>query len=96
MPSPTGWHEVPCVECDKSTAGIDFGERCDGCLKRRKKRAGRLARRSALVATLIAGAWVVFDVPTSEFGQLYAAMSIPVTYLLVHMIVGRFAMELMP
>lgn len=96
MPSPTGWREVPCVECARPTVGIDFAERCRDCLNKRKKKAGKLARRSALAATTMAAAWVMLNVPTSPMGRLYAAMSIPVTYLLVHVIVGRFAMELMP
>lgn len=96
MPSPIGWREVPCVECKTPTEGIDFGERCRECMRTRKKKAGRIARRSALVSTAVAGAWVLFNIPASPTGRFYSALSIPITYLLVHMIVDRFAMEIMP
>lgn len=96
MPSPTGWREVPCVECGTFVPGIDFGERCPKCLTRRRRRASLIARRSALVATALVGAWVLARPPASPLGQLYSAMAIPITYLLVRLIVGRFAMELLP
>ena len=96
MPSPAGWHEVPCVECGRSAPGIDFGERCRGCQGRRQKRASNLGRRSALVATAAVGAWVLMDLPASSTGRFYAAIAVPVTYLLVRMIVGRLAMEFLP
>jgi hypothetical protein len=96
MPSPTGWREVPCVECGEFVAGIDFGDRCPACLKRRTQRAAGLARRVALVATALAGAWVVTHLPTSPLGRWYAVLAVPITYLLVRLIVVRFAMEVLP
>jgi hypothetical protein len=96
MPSPTGWREVPCVECGEFVAGIDFGDRCPTCLKRRQQRAALLARRVALVATALAGAWVVTHLPTSPLGRWYAVLAVPITYLLVRLIVVRFAMEVLP
>jgi hypothetical protein len=96
MPSPTGWREVPCVECGERVPGIDFGERCRDCHSRRKRRAALIARRSALVATVLAATWVVWQLPTSPVGRFYAGISIPIVYLLVRLIVGRFAMEVLP
>lgn len=96
MPSPTGWREVPCVECGTFVPGIDFGDRCRECHGRRKRRASRIARRSALLSTAVVGAWVLWRLPTSPLGQLYSTMAIPITYLLVRVIVGRFAMEFLP
>jgi hypothetical protein len=96
MPSPAGWHEVPCVECGKHAQGIDFGDRCRDCQKRRQKRASRLGRHAALIATAMTGAWVLLDLPASTMARFYAATAVPVTYLLVRMIVGRLAMELLP
>lgn len=96
MPSPTGWREVPCVECGAFVAGIDFGERCPACLKRRKHKAALIARRAALLATLLAAAWVMWRPPTSPMGRWYAVMAIPITYLLVRTIAVRIAMEVLP
>ncbi len=95
MPSPTGWREVPCVECGEFVAGIDFGERCPTCLRRRQRRAALIARRVALVATAIAGAWVLSHLPTSPLGRWYAVLAVPITYLLVRLIAVRFAMEIL-
>jgi len=96
MPSPTGWREVPCVECGEFVEGIDFGDRCPTCLKRRQRRAAFLARRAALMATALAGAWVVTHLPSSPLGRWYAVLAVPITYLLVRLIVVRFAMEVLP
>lgn len=96
MPSPTGWREVPCVECGEFVAGIDFGDRCPPCLRRRQRKAALIARRAALWATVLAGAWVLWRLPTSPMGRWYAAMAIPITYLLVRTIAGRIAMEVLP
>jgi len=93
MPSPTGWREVPCVECGTFVEGIDFGERCPACLKRRQHRAALVARRVALLATALAAAWVMTHVPTSPMGRWYAVLAIPITYLLVRLIAVRIAME---
>jgi hypothetical protein len=49
-----------------------------------------------LLSTAVVGAWVLWRLPTSPLGQLYSTMAIPITYLLVRVIVGRFAMEFLP
>jgi hypothetical protein len=84
------------VECGAFVEGIDFGERCPSCLARRKRRAALIARRAALLATVAAAAWVWWRLPTSPLGRTYSVMAIPITYLLVRMIAGRIAMEVLP
>jgi hypothetical protein len=96
MPSPAGWREVPCVECETFVEGIDFGERCRSCRARREQRVAVIARRSALVATAATGAWVLSQPPASPTAQWTGIIAVPATYLLVHVIVGRLAMELLP
>lgn len=96
MPSPAGWREVPCVECGEFVPDIDFGERCPPCFARRKTRATRVARQVALGATLLMGAWTLWTLPSSPVGRWYAALGVPVTYVLVRKIAVRFAMEALP
>jgi hypothetical protein len=96
MPSPAGWREVPCVECGNFVAGINFVERCPECLERRKRRATSLASRAAIVATIVAAAWVFLHLPNSSLARWYAGVGIGGTYLLVRLIVQRIAMEALP
>ena len=96
MPSPTGWREVPCVECGEFVPDIGFGERCPACLKRRVRRATGLARRSALALTLLLAGWTLLHMPSTTMAKWYAMVGIPVTYLLIYVIVRRVAMEVLP
>lgn len=96
MPSPTGWREVPCVECGEFVPDIDFGERCPDCFARRKAKANRIGRIASLTATLMVGAWTVLTLPSSPTGRWYAALSVPLTYVLVRKIAGPIAMEALP
>lgn len=96
MPSPAGWREVPCIECGAFVPGIGFGERCPDCLTRRVRRARSLSRRVALVATVIAAAWVLTRLPASPLARWYSGLSVAATYLLVRLIAGRIAMEVLP
>ena len=93
MPSPAGWREVPCVECGEFVAGIDFGERCRACQRRRMVRAQRLASRIALISAALAGAWAVFGFPRTPNTRWWAALAIGATYGLVYFITRRMAME---
>jgi hypothetical protein len=95
-PSPTGWHEVPCVECGKFAAGIGFVERCAECLARRKARAAALASRAAVVATILMAAWSLWQLPHSTLGRWYAGVGTGATFFLVRLITGRIAMEVLP
>lgn len=96
MPSPAGWHEVPCVECGERVAGIDFGDRCRACQGRRAKRVARISRRVSLAVTAVVAAWVLTRPVTSPTGQWAGVIAVPVAYLLTHMIVSRLAMEVLP
>ena len=96
MPSPAGWREVPCVECGKFVAGINFVERCPECLERRTARATNLSSRAAIVATILAAAWVFWHLPNNNLARWYAGVGIGGTYLLVRVIVKRIAMEALP
>ena len=96
MPSPAGWREVPCVECGKFVAGINFVERCPECLERRHARASRLASRIAIIATILTAAWVLWRLPTNTLARWYAGVGIIATYFLVRLIARRIAMEVLP
>ena len=93
MPSPTGWREVPCVECGEFVAGIGFGERCAACFARRDRRARRIASRVALVATILMAAWTLRRMPTTGAARWYAGLAIAATWFLVRLITRRVAME---
>jgi DNA-directed RNA polymerase subunit RPC12/RpoP len=96
MPSPAGWREVPCVECGRFVEGIDFGERCDECFARRLARARRVARRAAAIVAGLVVIWNLWHLPAATLGRWYAAIAVPITYLLVRVIAGRIAMEFLP
>ncbi|HET9064566.1 MAG TPA: hypothetical protein VFN22_01935 [Gemmatimonadales bacterium] len=96
MPSPAGWREVPCVECGAFVAGIDFGERCPACQRRRAKRVRVITRRVSLAVTAAVAAWVLTRPATSPTSQWAGVIAVPVAYVLTHLIVSRFAMEVLP
>lgn len=96
MPSPLGWREVPCVECGKLVEGIDFGERCRSCQARRHSKVNRIARLAGLVAAFLAATWIFLQPATSPAGRWVGIVAVPTTYLLVRLVVGRIAMELLP
>lgn len=96
MPSPAGWREVPCAECGEFVAGIDFGERCRACQRRRAKRVSVITRRVSLATTAAVAAWVLTRPATSHTGQWAGVIAIPVAYLLTYVIVSRLAMEVLP
>ena len=96
MPSPAGWREVPCVECGEFVEGIGFGDRCDACLARRTKLARKLARQIALGVAAVVAVWNIWHLPPSPLGRWYAALAVPIAYLLVRLIAVRFAMEVLP
>lgn len=93
MPSPAGWREVPCVECGEFVAGIGFGERCRACHERRLRRAGRIASRVAIAATILMAAWTIWTVPHTSLARWYGGLGIGATYFLVRLITKRIAME---
>ncbi|HEY3933236.1 MAG TPA: hypothetical protein VGL65_01325 [Gemmatimonadales bacterium] len=95
MPSPAGWREVPCTECGRFVEGISFGDRCDVCLRRRSERAGRLASRVALVATILMAIWTLRRLPDTALARWYAGLGIAATYFLVRLITRRIAMEVL-
>jgi hypothetical protein len=95
-PSPAGWREVPCVECGKFVAGIDFGQRCTECQARRARRASAIASRAAIVATILMALWTFWQLPRSSLGRWYAGLGIGATYFLVRLITRRIAMEALP
>jgi hypothetical protein len=96
MPSPIGWPELPCIECGEHVPGIGFGERCPACFARRSQRAAQLARRVALGLTSLVAGWTLLHLPAATMARWYALIGIPVTYLLIHLIVRRVAMEVLP
>ena len=96
MPSPAGWREVPCMECGKFVAGINFVERCPECQERRQARARSLASRISIIATILTAVWVLWQLPQDGLARWYAGVGILATYFLVRLIARRIAMEVLP
>ncbi len=95
MPSPTGWREVPCAECGAFVAGIDFGERCRPCARRRARRVHRLTRRIALAGAALAALSILRHPPTGPSAVWYVAAAVAVTYALVYLIAQRILQEVL-
>lgn len=98
MRLPSGWREVPCVECGEFVEGINFGDRCPACFARRQARAKRIARRAASLGTLVILVWTVGTLwghPLSPLRIWYSAFGVLVSFFLIRLIVVRFAMEVM-
>lgn len=97
MLSPGGWApEAPCARCERRVRGLAWGELCRDCKAERSRRAARVARRSALSATLAIGLYVALVTPPVPLVRVYGIIAILATYLLVRQIVHRVAMELLP
>jgi len=97
MPSPGAWApEVPCARCGERVAGLGWGELCRTCLAARQRRANTLARRISLLATLLAGMYILYRTPPTPTARTYGGFAVLVTYLIVRKIVQRVALELLP
>ena len=92
-----GSPDVPCLTCGTRVFGLRWGTDCPDCHARRVLRAGRLAGRWALGATLLMALYVWFRVPAEPaLGRIYGAVAVLATYVLVRRIVSRIAMEYLP
>ncbi len=89
--SPGEWADFPCVECGKRVKGLPPGDRCPDCRWAREERAARIARVAALVAAALYGVWAVVTRPASPVWSV--ALGVPATWLVVRMLVSRFAVE---
>ena len=97
MPSPGAWApEVPCARCGQRVAGLAWGDLCTTCGAERQRRASRLARRISLLATLLAGIYILQRIPPTSVARTYGGFAVLVTYLIVRKIVQRVALELLP
>lgn len=70
-----------------------WGEYCPKCAGRRRRRASRLARRIALLATLVMVMVFALRGPLTQSTRWGLAVGALATYLLTHLIVMRVAME---
>lgn len=95
MRSPAGWREVPCAECGTFVEGIEFGERCAACDRRRRRRAERIASRVGIAAALLMALWTLWQAPHARGSRWLAGAAIAATFLLVRFIAKRIAMEAM-
>ena len=87
--------EVPCARCGERVAGLPWGDFCAACRAERARRAGRIAGRIALVATVLMGLYVTFTLPPDPMARLYGAIAVIATYIIVRRVAGRVAMESM-
>jgi hypothetical protein len=95
VPSLAASPEVPCARCGERVAGLPWGERCPRCRKELGRRAGRLANRISLAATVLMGGYVALSMPSQPLARLYGAIAVVATYIIVRRIAGRLAMETM-
>ena len=95
MPSLGASPEVPCARCGTRIAGLPWGERCAQCRAELSRRAGRLANRLSLAATVLMAAYVAFSMPSQPMARVYGAIAVVATYIVVRRIAGRVAMEMM-
>jgi hypothetical protein len=72
---------------------LPWGEHCPQCRAELSRRAGRLANRIALAATVLMGAYVATRMPSEPLARLYGAIAVLATYIIVRRIAGRLAME---
>lgn len=92
-----GSPDVPCLTCGKRIFGLKWGTDCPDCHALREARAGRLAGRVALGATVLMAAYVWWRVPAEPLlGRIYGVIGVGATYILVRRIVSRIAMEYLP
>jgi hypothetical protein len=95
VPSLGASPEVPCARCGRRIAGLPWGERCAECRAELSRRAGRLASRISLAATVLMAAYVGLSMPPQPMARLYGGIAIVATYIVVRRIAGRVAMEMM-
>lgn len=88
--------EVPCLRCERRVVGLGWGDLCADCLRERRRRASRLARRISLPATLLMAAWVFLAMPRDPGLRVYGGIAVLATYVIVNRIVHHVAMEYLP
>jgi hypothetical protein len=93
MRLPAGFAEVPCARCGTFTPGLQFGELCPDCFKRRSTRANRLSRLISLAATALFAAYVSFRIPPTPKARMWAVISVVLVFLIVRRVVKRVAMD---
>lgn len=91
MRSPGEFAEFPCVECGKRVSGLRPGDRCPDCRWAREERASRIGRVAALAAAVLYGVWAIVTHPASPVWSV--ALGVPATYVVVRLLVSRFAVE---
>jgi hypothetical protein len=97
MRLPSAWApEVPCARCGTRVPGLTWGELCPDCRAARARRANRLARRISLPATALVGLYAALRLPPTPAARLYGILAVVITYIAVHRIVQRVALELLP
>ena len=85
--------EVPCARCGERIAGLPWGEVCAACRAELARRAGRIAGRLALGATVLMGLYVTLTLPPDPMARLYGAIAVVATYIIVRRIAGRVVLE---
>ena len=95
MPSLGASPEVPCARCGERVAGLPWGEYCSECRRELSRRAGRIANRISLAATVLMGLYVAYSMPPEPMARLYGAIAVVATYIIVRRVAGRIALETM-
>ena len=96
MPLPSGLPEIPCPKCGRKDASAVLGDVCVFCRDEIQARANKIARRGALVATLLMAAYVWVRVPrggVSALPQIYGVIAVAATYIIMYRIISRVAFE---
>jgi hypothetical protein len=72
------------------------GDICVFCRDEVRQRANRIARRGALLATLLMAIYVWIRVPrASPLPQIYGVIAVAATYIIMYRIISRVAYEVL-
>ncbi|HEY6853544.1 MAG TPA: hypothetical protein VI139_04805 [Gemmatimonadales bacterium] len=74
-------------------AGLEVGGYCADCWRRRTRRAARIARWTALAATLPFVGYLMLALPPTREWRLFGASAAVVWYFLTSLIARRVALE---
>jgi len=96
MPSLSGLPEIPCPKCGRKDASAVLGDVCVFCRDEIQGRANKIARRGALVATVLMAVYVWVRIPrggVSALPQIYGVIAVAATYIIMYRIISRVAFE---
>ena len=88
----------PCARCGTPTVRIGLGDLCPACAQDVTRKASRIGRLVAMVATLLVGGYLVVSLRSVPLAwrttaRTVGAVTVVVWYLLTYRIAKRIALE---